>query len=84
MDSLDGFQSERKEVDRKAEEEKKVKVGIIIKIFGLGLSFPILSNFWIERTELCILLQAAEHDRNTERLKELIRIKTEVRINNNV
>ena len=32
MDSLDGFQSERKEVDRKAEEEKKVKVGIIIKI----------------------------------------------------
>ena len=30
MDSLDGFQSERKEVDRKAEEEKKVKVGIII------------------------------------------------------
>ena len=32
MDSLDGFQSERKEVDRKAEEEKKVKVGIIIKM----------------------------------------------------
>ena len=56
MDSLDGFQSERerKEVDRKAEEEKKVKVGIIIKIFGLGLSLPILSNFWIERTELCL------------------------------
>ena len=35
MDSLDGFQSERKEVDRKAEEEKKVKVGIIIKILVL-------------------------------------------------
>ena len=34
MDSLDGFQSERerKEVDRKAEEEKKVKVGINIEI----------------------------------------------------
>ena len=34
MDSLDGFQSERerKEVDRNAEEEKKVKVGIIIKM----------------------------------------------------
>ena len=32
MDSLDGFQSERKEVDLKAEEEKKVKVGIIIKM----------------------------------------------------
>ena len=29
---------------------------------------------------MLILLQAAEHDRNTERLKELIRIKTEVRI----
>ena len=37
MDSLDGFQSERerKEVDRKAEEEKKVKVGIIINILVL-------------------------------------------------
>ena len=37
MDSLDGFQSEieRKEVVRKAEEEKKVKVGIIIKILVL-------------------------------------------------
>ena len=35
MDSLDGFQSERKEVDRKAEEEKKVKVGINIKILVL-------------------------------------------------
>ena len=56
MDSLDGFQSERerKEDDRKAEEEKKVKVSNIIKIFGLGLSFPILSNFWIEMTELCL------------------------------
>ena len=31
-----------------------------------------------------LILQAAEHDRNTERLKELIRIKTEVQINNNV
>ena len=54
MDSLDGFQSERerKEVDRKAEEEKKVKVGIVIKIFGLRRLF--LSNFWIEMTELCL------------------------------
>ena len=58
MDSLDGFQSERerKEVDRKAEEEKKVKVGIIIKIFGLRLLFLILSNLWIEMTELCLFL----------------------------
>ena len=39
MDSLDGFQSERKEVDRKAEEENKVKVGIIIKILVLLFHF---------------------------------------------
>ena len=56
MDSLDGFQSERerKEVDRKAEEEKKVKVGIIIKILVSVFHSQFFSNFLIERTELCL------------------------------
>ena len=78
MDSLDGFQPER-ESTRKAEEEQKVKVMVGIQDnshgsshgHGHGHGQGVKSIF-------TLVFQAAEQQRNTERLKELIRIKTEV------
>ena len=74
MDSLDGFQPER-ESTRKAEEEQKVKVMVGIQDNSHG---SIHGHGQGVKSIFTLVFQAAEQQRNTERLKELIRIKTEV------
>ena len=74
MDSLDGFQPER-ESTRKAEEEQKVKVMVGIQDHGHGSCHGHGQGV---KSIFTLIFQAAEQQRNTERLKELIRIKTEV------
>ena len=86
MDSLDGFQPERAgEATRKAEEEQKVKVMVGIQDYGHGSSHGHGHGQGV-KSIFTLVFQAAEQQRNTERLKELIRIKTEVnnRRNNSV
>ena len=82
MDSLDGFQPERAgEATRKAEEEQKVKVMVGIQDYGHGSSLGHGSSHGHGqgvKSIFTLVFQAAEQQRNTERLKELIRIKTEV------
>ena len=76
MDSLDGFQPERAgEATRKAEEEQKVKVMVGIQDNSHG---SIHGHGQGVKSIFTLVFQAAEQQRNTERLKELIRIKTEV------